>query len=116
MAPNDSPKIGSAVSPPLLDSSSLFDAGQSHGLRCRGSGATRGFLTVSLSDAEPVLTRLRGENRERERRVRERGKNRTKSIIRLEYMIESDTGYIEAKKQITTDGSTQGGNTGREYM
>jgi hypothetical protein len=62
-------------------------------------GATRGFPTVSLSDAEPVLTRLRGENRERERRVRERGQNRTKSIIRLEYMIESDTGYIEAKKQ-----------------
>jgi hypothetical protein len=39
-------------------------------------GGNVGFPTVSLSDAEPVLTRLRGE-----------------------YMIESDTGYIEARKQ-----------------
>jgi hypothetical protein len=38
-------------------------------------------------------------------------------------MIENDTGYIRAKKQdrenmktITTDGSTEGGNMGWEYM
>jgi hypothetical protein len=99
------------------------DARQSHRLRCQGLGVTWGFPTVSLSDMEPMLTRLRKENREQERQVRERGQNQTKSIIRLEYMIESDTGYIEAKKQDCENMKTNynqqehtRGNTGWEYM
>jgi hypothetical protein len=82
----------------------------------------RGFLIVSLSDAEPALARPARRGTEGEGRAEgsevdgtEQSRRGTNSIFRLRYQIASYTGYIgnlapspKHETNTSTDGSAQG--------